>query len=188
MFKFLGIATCWSQYLQQYGAKAFEGPEHKKHRHFAYRQFVRWCWDILSKEIKVPLPSGAVSCIRAHFLPPGLGPVHMGRSYLGSRENISTGQIMLFCSYGEMFSCLPGKVSRGDVGFVKCKQKVFPLNGKVVFIWDKNDLGHRDLACHQARSRSTEKLFVSYERKVTFHTIFVRKRDLACKLVEMFSR
>ena len=51
----------------------------------------------------------------------------MGRSYLGSRENISTGQIMSFCSYGEMFSRLPGKVSRGDVDFVKCKQKVFPL-------------------------------------------------------------
>ena len=63
-----------------------------------------------------------------------LGPVHMGRSYLGSRENISTGQIMLFCSYGEMFSRLPGKVSRGDVDFVKCKQKVFLLSGKVVFI------------------------------------------------------
>ena len=93
-----------------------------------------------------------------------LGPVHMGRSYLGSRENISPGQIMLLCSYGEMFSRLPGKVSRGDVDFVKCKQKVFPLSGKVVFIWDKNYLGHRDLACHQARSRLTGKLFVSYER------------------------
>ena len=112
----------------------------------------------------------------------------MGRSYLGSRENISTGQIMLFCSYGEMFSPLPGRVSPGDVDFVKCKQKVFPLGGKVAFIWDKNYLGHRDLDCHQARSRLTGKLFVSYERKVTFHTTFVRRRDLACKLVEMFSR
>ena len=37
----------------------------------------------------------------------------MGRSYLGSQENISAGQIMLLCSYGEMFSRLPGKVSRG---------------------------------------------------------------------------
>ena len=70
-----------------------------------------------------------------------------------------------------MFSRLPGKVSRGDADFVKCKHNVFPLNGKVVFIWDKNYLGHRDLACHQARSRLTGKLFVSYERKVTFHTI-----------------
>ena len=59
----------------------------------------------------------------------------MGRSYLGSRENISTGQIIfIFCSYGEMFSRLSGKVSRGDVDFVKCNQKVFPLSGKVVFI------------------------------------------------------
>ena len=99
----------------------------------------------------------------------------MGRSYLGSRENISTGQIVLFCSYGEMFSRLPGKVSRGDVDFVKCKRKVFPLSGNVVFIWGKNYLGHRDLACHQARSRLRGKLFVSYERKVTFHTIFVRR-------------
>ena len=66
-----------------------------------------------------------------------LGPVHMGRSYLGCRENISTGQIMLFCSYGEMFSRLSGKVSRCDVDFVKCKRKVFPLSGKVMFIWDK---------------------------------------------------
>ena len=60
----------------------------------------------------------------------------MGRSCLGCRENISTGQIVLFCStvYGEMFSRLPGKVSRRDVDFVKCKQKVFLLSGKVVFI------------------------------------------------------
>ena len=95
----------------------------------------------------------------------------MGRSHLGCRENISTGQIMLFCSYGEMFSRLPGKVSRCDVGFVKCKQKVFPLSGKVVFIWDKNYLGHRDLACQQARSRYPGKLFVPYERNATFHII-----------------
>ena len=43
-------------------------------------------------------------------------------------------QIILFCSCGEMFSRLPGKVSCYDVDFVKCKQKVFPLSGKVVFI------------------------------------------------------
>ena len=58
----------------------------------------------------------------------------MGRSCLGCRENISTGQIILFCSYGEMFSRLPGKVFSCDVDFVKCKQKVFPLKGKVVFL------------------------------------------------------
>ena len=66
------LRLAWSQYRQQYGAKALEGPEHKKHRHVAYRQFVRWCSDILGKEIRVPLPSCVVSCIRAHFPPPGL--------------------------------------------------------------------------------------------------------------------
>ena len=44
-----------------------------------------------------------------------LGPVHMGRSYLGKRENISTSQIILFCSYGEMLSRFKGKVSRCDM-------------------------------------------------------------------------
>ena len=58
----------------------------------------------------------------------------MGRSCLGCRENISTGQIILFCSYEEMFSRLPGKVSHCVVDFVKCKEKVFPHSGKVVFI------------------------------------------------------
>ena len=33
---------------------------------------VRWCWGVLGKDIQVPLPSCAVSCIRAHFPPPGL--------------------------------------------------------------------------------------------------------------------
>ena len=54
-------------------------------------------------------------------------------------------------------SLLPGKVSRCGVDLVKRKQKVFPLSGKVVFIWDKNNLGHRDLACQQPRSRYTAK-------------------------------
>ena len=85
----------------------------------------------------------------------------MGRDNLGCRENISIGQIMLFCFLGEMFSRLPGKVSRCDVDFVKCKEKVFPLSGKVVFIRNKNYLCHRDPAYQQARSRYVGKLFVS---------------------------
>jgi hypothetical protein len=70
------------------------------------------------------------------------------------------------------------------------RQKVIPLSGKVVFIWGKHYPGHRDLACQQARSRYTGKLFVSYERNanVTFHIIFMTRRDLACELVEKFSR
>jgi hypothetical protein len=57
-----------------------------------------------------------------------------------------------------------------------------------VFIWEKHYPGHRDLACQQARSLYTGKLFISYERNVTFHIIFVPRRDLARKLVEKFSR
>ena len=47
----------------------------------------------------------------------------MGRSY--ARESISTGQKMLFCSCGEMFSRLPGKVSRCDVNFVSVNRKFY---------------------------------------------------------------
>ena len=57
----------------------------------------------------------------------------MGGSYLSCRENILTGEINLFCSCGEMFSRFPGKVSCCDIDFVKCKQKVSSLSGKVMF-------------------------------------------------------
>ena len=39
----------------------------------------------------------------------------MGKNCRGYRENISTSQIILFCSYGETLSRLPGKVSDCDV-------------------------------------------------------------------------
>ena len=64
------LQTAWLQYKQQYGSSAYEGPEHKKNCHIAYRQLVRWCWATLGKNIWVPLPSCAVNCIRAHFPEP----------------------------------------------------------------------------------------------------------------------
>ena len=64
------LQTAWYQYKQQY-RNSYEGPEHKKNRHIAYRQLARWCWGILGKEVRVVLPSCAVSCIRAFFPPPG---------------------------------------------------------------------------------------------------------------------
>ena len=74
-----------------------------------------------------------------------------------------------------MGKCFPAcqviKVARCDVDFVKCEQKVISLSGKVVFICDKNYLGHRDLAYEQVRSRYPGKLLVSYERNATFHLI-----------------
>lgn len=66
------LQAAWYQFRQQYGDKAYEGPDHKLKRHIAYRQLVRWCWGVLGKNIRVPLPSCAVCCIRAHFPPPGL--------------------------------------------------------------------------------------------------------------------
>jgi hypothetical protein len=35
--------------------------------------------------------------------------------------------------------------------------------------------GYRDLACQQARSQYTGKLFVSYERSVNFHIVFITR-------------
>ena len=65
------LQAAWFGYKQQYGSRAYDGPEHKVNRHIAYRQLVRWCWGVIGKEIRVVLPSCAVSCIRAHFPPPG---------------------------------------------------------------------------------------------------------------------
>ena len=65
------LQAAWLQYKQQYGSTAYEGPDRKISCHVAYRQLVRWCWGVVGKEIRVVLPSCAVSCIRAHFLPPG---------------------------------------------------------------------------------------------------------------------
>ena len=67
------LRLAWNEYRFHYGSRAYDGPEHKRQRHVAYRQFVRWCWNVLGKDIQVPLPSCAVSCIRAHY-PPGADP------------------------------------------------------------------------------------------------------------------
>ena len=42
-------------------------------------------------------------------------PGHKCRSYPGKRENILPGQMILFCSYGEMLPHLLGKVSPRDI-------------------------------------------------------------------------
>lgn len=65
------LDTAWFAYKQQY-TEVGEVSEHKRLRHIAYRQFVRWCWGWLGRHIRVILPSCVVSCIKAHFPPPGL--------------------------------------------------------------------------------------------------------------------
>ena len=49
------LQTAWYQYKQQY-RNSYEGPEHKKNRHIAYRQLARWCWGILGKEVELFCP------------------------------------------------------------------------------------------------------------------------------------
>jgi len=65
------LEAAWYQFRQQYGTNN-NIPEHKRNRHIAYRQLVRWCWGVLGKEVRVVLPACAVMCIRAHFPPPGI--------------------------------------------------------------------------------------------------------------------
>ena len=40
---------------------------YRRNRYTAYRQFVRWCWHYLGKEVRVILPSCVVSTIRDTF-------------------------------------------------------------------------------------------------------------------------
>jgi hypothetical protein len=55
---------------------------------------------------------------------------------------------------------------------------------KACVLYAKNITVHRDLACQQARSRYKGKLFVSYERSLTFHIIFITRRYLTCERVK----
>ena len=64
------LQVAWYQYKEQYKV-AYDGREDKLFRHVAYRQFIRWCWGILGKEIRVVLPACAVMCIRNFFPPLG---------------------------------------------------------------------------------------------------------------------
>ena len=64
------LQVAWLSYEQHY-EDAYEGPLHKKYKHIAYRQYVRWIHGYVGKQIRVVLPSCAVSCIRAHFPSPG---------------------------------------------------------------------------------------------------------------------
>ena len=70
MFKFLGIVT----FLESFPAATRlqrEGPEHKKIDMLLTGHLFGGVGTLV-KEIRVPLPSCVVRCIRAHFPPPGL--------------------------------------------------------------------------------------------------------------------
>ncbi|XP_035675638.1 uncharacterized protein LOC118415276 [Branchiostoma floridae] len=69
-----GLEVAHINYQDQYGENL--GNEWK--RYTAYRQFVRWCYGHLGKEIRVPLPACVVSTIRRAFSSP---------NYTGFMEN-----------------------------------------------------------------------------------------------------
>ncbi|XP_070547984.1 uncharacterized protein [Ptychodera flava] len=83
-----GLQVAWLTYKQQYKGKAFNGPQDAKYRHIAYRQFVRWCWEFLGKDNRTVLPACAVSCIRAHFPPPGEEENFVFKGFLVAEDNL----------------------------------------------------------------------------------------------------
>ncbi|XP_057687907.1 uncharacterized protein LOC130927605 [Corythoichthys intestinalis] len=83
-----GLQVAWMTYKQQYKGKAFNGPQDAKYRHIAYRQLVRWCWNYLGQENRVVLPACAVSCIRAHFPPPGEEESAVFKGFRVSQRNV----------------------------------------------------------------------------------------------------
>ena len=61
----LCTSGAYYQYCQQYEERPEQGNALK--RYTAYRQFVRWCWHFLGKEVRVVIPSCAVVKIRTAF-------------------------------------------------------------------------------------------------------------------------
>ncbi|KAL3854917.1 hypothetical protein ACJMK2_014152 [Sinanodonta woodiana] len=59
------LETAYYQYRQQYDQHMEDSNERR--RYVAYRQFVRWCWGFMGKEVRVPLPACAVNKIRQAF-------------------------------------------------------------------------------------------------------------------------
>ena len=39
----------------------------RRHRYVDYRQFIRWTYGVLGKNIRVPLPSFVFDCVRKRF-------------------------------------------------------------------------------------------------------------------------
>ncbi|XP_076090326.1 uncharacterized protein LOC143062546 [Mytilus galloprovincialis] len=49
------LKVAYYQYRQQYGEHPYHGNE--RNRYTEYRQFLRWCWQFLGKEVRVVIPS-----------------------------------------------------------------------------------------------------------------------------------
>ncbi|CAH1794994.1 unnamed protein product [Owenia fusiformis] len=71
------LETAWGRYKSQY-PDGYEGPDHKKMRHIAYRQYQQWIHGHLGRHVRIIIPSCCVSLIRETFPAPELDPVYTG--------------------------------------------------------------------------------------------------------------
>ncbi|XP_060070504.1 uncharacterized protein LOC132563538 [Ylistrum balloti] len=72
------LRTAYQAFRQYHNGNIPDGPA--RNRYTAYRQFVRWCWGFLGRNVRVPLPACAVNLIRQTF-PPGDGEELRGFNY-----------------------------------------------------------------------------------------------------------
>ncbi|KAL5005344.1 hypothetical protein ScPMuIL_018800 [Solemya velum] len=64
------LDVAYFQYRQEYGEQLSEAAN-ERNRYTAYRQFVRWCWGYLGKEIRVVIPACVVLSVRNSYPDPG---------------------------------------------------------------------------------------------------------------------
>ena len=86
-----------------------------------------------------------------------------------------------------MFSRLPGKVSRYDVDFVSVNRKFSRLAGKLCS-YETKIISVTEISPVSKRELGTRENFRLIWTQSNFSYYFITRRDLACKLAEMFSR
>lgn len=66
------VDNAWLAYKQTYRQSAYEGPQHKRRRHVAYRELARFLFGIVGVNNRYILPSCAVQAIRKAYPSPEL--------------------------------------------------------------------------------------------------------------------
>ncbi|KAF3832173.1 hypothetical protein F7725_025838 [Dissostichus mawsoni] len=61
------LQTAYHHYSKRDRQQAGDQPRNEMYRYLAYRQLVRFCWGILGKNHRIPLPSCAIKKIQATF-------------------------------------------------------------------------------------------------------------------------
>eukprot|EP00057_Strongylocentrotus_purpuratus_P024696 XP_011679170.1 PREDICTED: uncharacterized protein LOC105445373 [Strongylocentrotus purpuratus] len=70
----ISLYIAWQHFTEKWRrqARSFAARNNEKYRYVAYRQFVRWCWGILGKDIRVQLPACVQAKIKKTY-PDGAG-------------------------------------------------------------------------------------------------------------------